>query len=405
MTKALTVRAVESVKPAAKRREIPDGLLAGLYLVVQPSGAKSWAVRYRFKGIPRKHTLGSFPALDLVHARKAASKALRTAAEGQDPGVGKQELRAGAGKPGTVAAVVAEFVADHCARKNKPRTRAETERNFKLHVLPHWRGRSVQSIAKQDVRAILKRLVAAETPIAANRVFAATRKFFNWCVKEGYLETSPCAGLSSPSEERSRDRALSDSELPRVWIAATKVGGSFGALVRLLVLAGARRDEVAGMRWSEIDLDGCLWTLPPERTKNGLEHEVPLCDGAIEILEALPRFEGCDFVLSNDGKTAASNFGKNKKRLDALLPADMPAWRLHDLRRTVATGMAKLGVELPVIERCLNHVSGSFAGIVGVYQKHSFAREKRDAFQRWSAHVNHIVSGRSARVVKLTRRG
>jgi integrase len=404
MAKALTTRTVETTKPTAERREIPDGLLPRFYFVVEPTGSKGWCIRYRFQGIPRRHVFGSYPAYNLLQARKAAAEKLRAVAEGRDPALEKREARTG--KPGTVAAYVDDFLAEHCELKNKPRTKQETKRNLTRHVLPHWRGRALQSITRQDVRTVLKRVMAAGTPIAANRTFASTRKFFNWCVGEGHIETSPCAGLANPAEERDRDRVLSDGELRLVMLAATELGGAFGALVRLLTLTGARRDEVARMRWSELNLDGPegpTWTLPAARTKNGLEHEIALSDAALEILGVLPRFPDCDFVLSNDGKTAASNFGKNKRRLDALLPADVRPWRLRDLRRTAASGMAKLGVTLPVIERCLNHVSGSFAGITGVYQKHDYAPERRHAFQRWGEHISGLVSGRPAKVVNYRR--
>ena len=152
------------------------------------------------------------------------------------------------------------------------------------------------------------------------------------------------------------------------------------------------------MTWSEVDLDARLWTLPKERSKNGQPHDIPLSDLAVAILASIPRI-GDTFVLTTDGKSAASNYGANKKRLDALLPADMQPWWLHDLRRTAASGMARLGINLPVIEKVLNHTSGSFGGIVGVYQRHDFADEKRRALERWGAYVADLVSGRRGRNV------
>jgi integrase len=149
------------------------------------------------------------------------------------------------------------------------------------------------------------------------------------------------------------------------------------------------------MRWAELDLEQRLWTLPPERVKNNQPHEVPLSDAAIALLKSLPRIQGSPYVLTTNGETPASNYGKNKRRLDALLPPEMPAWRLHDLRRTVASGMARLGINLPVIEKVLNHSSGSFAGIVAVYQRHSFADEKRKALDAWADLVVSLVGARS----------
>jgi integrase len=373
--------------------------MPGLYLVVQPSGAKGWAVRYRHAGTPRKHTLGAYPAIDLKTARDLASKALRTVAEGRDPG--REKIQERAAKPDTVETVARQFIERHCKRSNRQRTTRETQRLLDLHVLPRWRSRLMCEITRRDVLDLLDRVVDGGKPIAANRTFSAVRKMFNWAVARDILTTSPCAGMKPPTAERSRDRVLSDSELRDVWHAADSMGGPFGALVQLLIVTGQRRDEVARIQWSEIDLARRLWVLPPERAKNNTRHEVPLSAPAIAILTALPRI-GDRFVLTTNGEVAASGYAKGKRRLDALLPYGMASWRLHDARRTVASGMARLGINLPVIEKILNHSSGSFAGIVGVYQKHTFADEKKRAIDIWGAFVTDLVADRPRRnVVRL----
>jgi integrase len=397
----LTVRSVETLRPGTVRREIPDGHMPGLYLIVQPSGARSWAVRYRHHGQSRKHTLGSYPAIDLKAARALAGKALRAVAEGHDPG--REKFLARTAKADSVDHVVEEFLERHVRRSNRPRTAQGTERLLRQHVLPHWRGRLVHEITRRDVLKILDHVVDGGAPIAANRTLAAVRKFFNWCVARDILAASPCAGVKPPSAERARDRVLSDDELRLVWAAADKIGGTFGPLVKLLALTGQRRDEVARMRWDELNLDTRLWTLPPARTKNNQPHEVPLSKAALTVLQNVPRIAGSPFVLTaNGGASPVSGYSKGKHRLDALLPGDMPPWRLHDLRRTAASGMARLGINLPVIEKVLNHASGSFAGIVGVYQKHSFAGEKAAALSAWGNFVTALVDGKSAgKVVRL----
>jgi integrase len=395
----LTIRSVEAMKPKAVRQEIPDSFLPGLYLIQQPSGAKGWAVRYRHQGIPRKLTLGGYPALGLQDARKLGAKALRAVAEGRDPG--REKVQARAAKADSADRIVEEFLDRHVRRSNRPRTAQETERLLRQHVLPRWRGRMVHEITRRDVLDVLDRVVDAGAPIAANRVLAAVRKFFNWCVARDIIAASPCAGVKPPTAERARDRVLSDDELKRVLQAADKVGGTFGPLVKLLALTGQRRDEVAQMRWDEVDIDKRLWALAPARVKNNQSHQVPLSAAALAVLEQLPRVAGSPFVLTNGGASPASGYSKGKRRLDALLPADMPPWRLHDLRRSAASGMARLGVNLPVIEKVLNHASGSFAGIVGVYQKHSFANEKRAALEAWGRHVDSLISGKPAKVVRL----
>jgi integrase len=388
----LTIRALETTKPGPVRREIPDSFLPGLYFVVQQSGARSWAVRYRHHSVSRKHTLGGFPKIDLKAARALGGKALRAAAEGHDPG--REKILARTAKVDSVDRIVEEFLDRHVRRSNRPRPAQETERLLRQHVLPRWRARMMHEITRRDVLDVLDRVVDGGAPIAANRVFAAVRKLFNWCVARDIIAASPCAGVKPPTAERARERVLSDDELRLVWAAADKLSGTFGPLVKLLALTGQRRDEIARMRWEEIK-DRVL-VLPGERTKNGQPHEVPLSTAALAVLQRISRVEGSPYVFTtNGGASPASGYSKNKRRLDALLPADMTPWRLHDLRRTCASGMARLGINLPVIEKCLNHASGSFAGIVGVYQRHSFADEKRQALEAWGKHVDSLTSGKT----------
>jgi hypothetical protein len=272
LPRTLTARTVETIKPASTRREIPDRHLPGLYLVVQPSGARSWAVRYRSGRQTRKHTLGPYPALDLKAARLLAGKALRAVAEGRDPGREKAEERAV--QSDTVAAVARQFVEKHCQRANRQRTAAETQRLLNTHVLPRWRNRLLRDIARRDVLDLLDGVVEAGTPIAANRVLAAVKKMCSWAVERDIIGASPCAGVKPPSAEHPRDRVLNDDELLAVWFAADRLGGPFGALIKLLILTGQRRDEVAAMRWSEIDTKAALWTLPAGRVKNDKGHDV-----------------------------------------------------------------------------------------------------------------------------------
>jgi integrase len=216
-------------------------------------------------------------------------------------------------------------------------------------------------------------------------------------VENEIVTVSPIAGVKPPAVEASRDRVLSDDELKRLWQAALKMGFPFGPLVQLLILTGQRRGEVAGMEWAELDLEKGLWTLPRERTKNDRRHEVPLSEQAIDLIQQLPRISD-RYAFSINGTAPINSFGKNKDHLDELLP-DMPAWVLHDIRRSVASGMAKLGINLPVIEKILNHVSGSFAGIVGIYQRHDFADEKRNALDTWGSHIAELVAGKSIKIV------
>jgi integrase len=390
----LTARTVETIKPTATRQEIPDALLPGLYLIVQPSGARSWAVRYRHNGISRKQTLGSYPVIDLATARRLGTKALRTAAEGRDPATEQRERQAN-----SVAAVVAEFLEKHGRRNYRPRTFAEAERLLQRNLVARWGNRPLVSITRKQVRDMLDQLVVNETPGLANCVHAITRKLFGWAVEQEIIAVSPMFGLKPPAEEKSRDRILTDEELRLVWRSAGQLG-VYGVLVRLLILTGQRRGEIAGLTWAEIDLGKRLISLPRERVKNDRAHEIPLSPQAVALIEALPR-NSERYVLSLRGDGPFDGFGRFKAELDKV--CGVAGWTLHDLRRTAASGMARLGVNLPVIEKVLNHTSGSFAGVVGIYQRHDFAGEKRKALELWGAHVVAIVSDRPAKskVVKL----
>jgi integrase len=439
MTKALTVKRIENAAARPARQEIPDGLLVGLYLVVQPSGAKSFAVRYRYAGQPRKLTLGAFPAINLEAARDIGGKALRAAAEGRDPATEKQAAKTDAKKAEAEAVrgrrdlfenVAREFIERHAMKNTREASWRETARilGFKPDpdnpgklliverqndkpptVINLWGGRKVQEITNRDVIALLD-TVRDRAPVMANRNLAAVRKLFNWCLARDVIQISPCSLIEPPAPERSRDRILSDDELRLVWNAAGKDSSPFGPLVKLLVLTGQRLTEVGSMQWDELDLKNKLWTLPAERVKNGERHEIPLSDAAIDILTVLPRIKTTKgFVFTTTRDAAVSGFSRAKDRLDAAVKASLTKgakppehWTFHDLRRTMASGMARLGIQLPVIEKVLNHSSGSFRGIVGVYQRHSYADEKRQALDAWASFVQSTVSGKKpANVVAL----
>jgi integrase len=369
----LTVKNIETARAASERREIADTYMRGLYLVVQPTGSKSWAVRYRHAGKSHKDTLGPYPAFDLKQARDAAAKILRAVAEGRNP----HQRQAG-----SVEDAAAQFLQRHC-KSYRPKSRSEAERLLRLYVVDKWGRRKLDEITRADVRAMLDSI---DAPVAANRIHSMVRKFFNWAVENDLIANSPIAGIRPPHEEKSRDRVLGDDELRMVWNAAD-AAGVFGSILKVLILTGQRRSEVSEMERAELNLDAGLWTLPRERTKNDRRHEIPLSRQAAAIIKELPRISD-RYVFSLNAKTPFNGF-KTKERFDAVV--NIAPWTIHDLRRTAASGMARLGVSLVVIEKVLNHVSGSLAGIVGVYQRHEFADEKRQALQQWADYVERLV--------------
>ena len=408
MAKPLTIKALENLKPAGRRREVSDGGVPGLYLVIQPSGKQSWAYRYRFNGRPRKWTIGPCAAIDLKTARELAREALRRVSCGADPCTDKKAAKAAARIPvglDLIETVTSRFVAQHAKRKLKPATAAEIERLLGREVVAPWRGRRLSQITRADIHDLLDGIVTRGSPVTANRTLAWLRRMSSWAIERGLIEASPCAGIRAPAAETSRDRVLSDDELKAVWRAADALETPYNAFVKLLILTGARRSEVAGMMWREIDFDAKLWTLPAARAKNATEYQIPLSDSAVQILRALPRIADSDLVFTLSGRVPIRGFHNVKTRIDALMPAG-PSWTLHDLRRTFASGCARLGIAVHVVEAALNHRSGSIRGIAAVYNRYSYDTEKRAALEVWGRHVEGLASGKlAANVFRLANGG
>ena len=399
MAKDLTALALEKLQPGAARREVPDGKVRGLHFVLQPTGRGSWAYRYRnAAGKPAKLTIGKYPDLSLDKARRAAELAAAKVAEGQDPAVERAAEKSLARKPKDhelVEKVVERFLDRHARPKTREATYRETKRILEKEIVERWRGKPMLVITRADIHALLDEIVDRGSPVAANRSLGAIRPLFRWAVERDIIKTSPCEGVRPPAPPKERDRFLSDQELRTVWRAAGKLGYPFGPVVQLLVLLGQRRDEVAGMTWAELDLEAGLWTLPPDRVKNAKGHVVPLLGMAREILASLPRIASeAGFVFTRTGKTHVVGFGKAKERLDSLITeagGSLLPWVLHDLRRTMATGCAGLGVAPQVVEAILNHRSGTIRGVAAVYNRYDHAAEKRAALEHWGRHVAALL--------------
>ena len=333
--KLLTPRTVELAKPRRAttgglvRAEYPDAACPGLYLIVQPSGARSWALRYRRPGgKTAKLTLGRADknGLALAAARHAATAARLRLDGGEDPK--PKRLPIAAYNTGdAIEAAVASFLDLHASRKNRPATVKAAELAFNRCVLPAWRGRTVDSIRRRDVIALIEE-IAVDRPYLANRTLAVLSKFFRWLQARDVIEIVPTIGVARPFKERPRKRALTDDEICRLWRAAEAEGGAFGAALRLLLLSGARLSEVSHLQWSELDRQRQLWILPAERAKNGIEHTVPLPTQAWTILDQQPRFDGCPYVYTVNGRTAINSWSWVKKRLSATAGIDEESWRL-----------------------------------------------------------------------------
>jgi integrase len=399
--KALTDIAIQNLKPRAVRFEVPDPAARGLRVVVQSSGHKGFAVRYRnAAGRARKLTLPA--GIGLAAARKLAADALLEVSQGRDPAEQAARRNVSVRGADTVERLANHFIEQHAKRKTRRNTWRATIGTFNNHVLPAWRGRSVHDIARRDVIELLEQ-IAVNHPITANRVKAVLSKFFNWLAARDVITASPCAGVPSPSAEVARDRVLSDDELRRLWLAAEAIGGTVAAYVKLLVLTGARRSEIALLKWTEVGSDAL--DLPAPRMKGKKAHTLPLSTQAAAIIADMPKLvpqvpRPDDYVL---GRQLGWHFHHIKQALDERM-GDTPKWVIHDIRRTVASGMARIGITVPVIEKIMAHRKGTFAGVVGVYQRHSFLPEMTVALQKWADHVEQLVSGKSAAVVALPRR-
>ena len=390
--KKLTVAGIKAAKaPKTGRREYLDTVVPQLALRVTATGTKSFALRARVKGTGKqiRVTLGGFPAVGLSEARDAAREALISAERGIDPNEAKrreaQELKQC--QADTFEEVSKLFIERH-SKKRGNRTWRETQRIFAKYVLPRWGDRPISEIRKTDAVALLDHVEDSHGMYMANRTLDAVRALFNWALDErGLIESTPIGRKMARGKEVARDRVLDDGEIKALWDGCDEVGYPFGPMLRLLLLTGQRRNEVAGMEWGEIDLEHAEWTIPGARAKNEKEHIVPLAPVAVSIIEALPRFEGPHCFSTTSGHRPVSGFTTFKARADAI--CGVRGWRIHDLRRTCRTGMAAEGVPEIVSEKVLNHQKKSLAT---VYNRHKYSKEKRDALNRWAQRVMNIVS-------------
>ncbi len=382
----LTVR--NAVAKEGKRIEIWDAKLSGFGVRVAPSGTKTFVLLYYMHARKRRMTLGRFPLVTLAEARAKAMKVLGDIAHGIDPELPAREVNYARFRFDDVAN---EFIEKHCQQHNRASTAVETTRLLQTRFCSVWSGRDIREIKKLDVLAILDAAVKAGTPSAANHALAAVRKLFNWCVERGILESSPCMNIRRPAPAPTRERVLDDVELVAIWNAAVATDYPFGAIVKLLVLTAQRRGEVAGMRWSEIDFEKSLWSIPSNRTKNNKMHVVPLTSMARDILNSLPKLsDSLVFPARGNDAHAVSGFSKMKPRLAAQI--EVRDWTLHDLRRTAATTIARLGVAPHVVERILNHSSGTFAGVAGVYNRFEYLPEMRKALEQYEAQLRKLLA-------------
>jgi integrase len=438
----LTERKIEKLatEHGRKDRLVFDDAQRGLAVRVTASGGRTYLCQYTLHGHKWRVPLGACSAVALSKAREAAAAVMGDVAKGRNPVAERKDAVAAerarrARNRLTLRVLIEDWNGLHLAGR-RPSYATEAVRALHCAFANHLgdaaedldRAAVVRALDALTRRRRRKHGASADKPKGAamtGRTAAYGRAAFAWAVKRGAVHTNPFAALPVDKSIAKRERVLSDAEIGEIWRATGVAASPYGTIVRLLLLTGQRRGEVAGMAWGEISDDLAIWTLPGERTKNGAGHTVPLSAPARDLLRALlpdhdnKRRANVGLLLPGAVGTPFAGWSKAKRALDrAIVDARAKAaagigtstgplipWSVHDLRRTVATGLQRLGVRLEVTEAVLNHISGSRGGIAGVYQRHDWAAEKRAALDAWAAHIASIAEGRMAgdNVVTLAR--
>jgi integrase len=382
----LTKSAIDSLPTSKSDVVYWDAGYPGFGLKVTPKGRKVFIVLYRTGGAGsklRKYTIGPYGRVTLHQARVAAQKVFAAKLDGRDPAAEKREA-----KRRVVADRVEDLLETFIAQRlSHNRSGGEISRLLRREVGRPWSGRSIHEITKRDVVEVVTAIEQRGAPVAANKTLKSIKTFLRWCVGRAVLDQSPAEGVPLPAKEVARDRVLDDEELAHVILAARKIGGPYGGIVELLALTGQRREEVAHLQREELDLARRVWTLPKTRTKNAKVHVVHLTEQSLAVLKRAEQ-TGL-YVFSLLGTKPFPGFSRAKRRLDQL--SGVTEWRLHDLRRTCVSGMARLGIAPHVADKILNHQSGTISGVAAVYQRHEFLSERREALERWGTHVASIV--------------
>lgn len=385
----LTDNILRSSQATISRFDLYDAQVRGLGVRIGTSGKKSWFVMTRVDGRMTRRTIGHYPQMSLKVARIRGSEELAKLARGEvEEPVKHRRFR--------------ETYDDWMQRdQGANRTASQVSSAMELHILPKLGQRRLDSIKKSDVLKIIDGIRDGGAAVQANRVLAFLRRFFNWCLERDYLSLNPTAGIAKPTKEVARDRVLSPDEICHVINAAREMGYPFGPFIEMLVLTGQRRDEVAGMRWDEVNRAENVWVLPASRSKNGKAHTIHLSEAAVAVLTSVPRLDESELVFpatrvrrkTKDGTTPPalpiSGFSTAKRRLDEV--SGVTGWTLHDLRRSFATHCTeRLGLSPVVVDKILNHQSGSVRGIAAVYQRGQYLEERRATMERWAAFVQSL---------------
>jgi integrase len=416
--RALTKQIVEKTAPEPRRDLfIWDSRVPGFGVRIYPTGKRMYVFQYRTKGgQQRRVAIGLHGPFTVERARDVAADLYEGVRKGRDPA--EEQTTAARRARDNVEAVIEDFVERHLEGKGRAKSYIDdTRATFANHVLPRWHGRDIKAITRRDVIELLDAIGDAGKPIAANRTLAAVRKLFNWALQRGIIEASPVTLVEMPGAERKRERTLSSDEIQTVWAAAGRLGYPFGHFFRMALATGQRREEVAQMRIEDADEGERIWTLSSEMTKAGRAHVVPLSALALDILNeakeaargllAKPEdAEPATYVFTTRGDRPISGYSKAKARLDRAVATarseiglpDLEPWTIHDLRRTVGTGLGKLGISRLVIARVLNHADRT---VTGIYDRYEYLDEKRRALDAWGRYLENLIRPAGSNVIPI----
>jgi integrase len=357
---------------------------------------RSWLVQYRRAGASRRLLLGPANVLPAEHARAAAKKALAKVALGEDPQADRADRR-NKDRLTRLDAMIEEYL-----KGKQAEVRSSTFRNVKRYLTSKYfkplYPMSVDIISRKDIAARLVVINRESGSVTAARARTTISTFFTWCLQMGLVEANPVIGVIKPKNAEAGSHVLTDPELAAIWRACKD--DDFGRVVKLLIMTSCRRQEIGGIRWSELDAGNGTWTLPAERSKNARAHTLPLPPPAWEIIQSVPRRASRDHLF---GMFAGEGFTRwaMKVEFDKRLGEAVRPYHLHDIRRTVATRLADLGVQPHVIEQILNHQSGHKRGPAGIYNRSSYEREVRAALALWADHIRSIVDGGERKILVL----
>lgn len=400
----LTERSIAALTVEAGRKDrlVFDDVTPGLGLRVSGTG-KTFIAQYTISGRKRRVSLGRWGSITLDKARDAAKAVFGDVARGTDVAAQRTSARTLAKKEAAATKLTLDVLVQNWTDRSLCNARPSHRRYAPMAIRAAFAKQLAQSAAalrREKIVEVLDAMVKDGRPVMATRTLAYGRACYSWAKKRGEVTENPFADLPAPATAVSRDRVLSESEVEAIWKAAGDMPFPFGALFQLLLLTGQRRDEVAGMRWSELTEGGAIWTIPKERAKNRRAHLVHLAPVARAILAEAPRFQIkddagkaalSDFVFTTTGKSQISGISRPKARLEKATNEKMgealPEWHLHDFRRTMVTWLAGNGAPPHVCDRLLNHVTGSIQGVAAVYQRQEFLAERKEALEKWAGHV------------------